>query len=115
MAAIDNADRIRTSALAEINKQALGEEITFDVWGDLIVENGGVVICYTMVFTKDLPLMASGPVLLGQGDKPSGHQRMMNVSRIQGAYPSEEQIAETVATALRQVREACAKALAGQN
>jgi hypothetical protein len=114
MAAIDNADRIRTAALAELDKQAFGDDISFDVFGDLIVENGAVVICYTMVFTKELPIMRSGPVLLGQA-KESGRQRMMNVSRIQGCYPSAEQITETVTTALRQLREACTQTLASSN
>ncbi|MGH3203862.1 MAG: hypothetical protein ACRDP5_17685 [Streptosporangiaceae bacterium] len=101
MAAVDTGSRIRITIVKTIQKHCFGEDVAFDVFPGIEVQNGAPVITYTMTFTKRSPI-------IGQG-------KMLNVSRINGADPTDAAVAEAVTTALTQLRELGEKLLASPN
>lgn len=62
----------------------------------LVGDDGKIVVCYTMILTKAVPLLRRGPVLLGQAAHGDGKPRMMSITRVQGSDPTDADIRETV-------------------
>ena len=101
MAAIDTGARVRATIADTITKQCFGEAIEFDVFPGVDVQDGRPVITYTMTFAKRSPI-------IGQG-------KMLNVSAVTAAVPTDEAITNAVANALRELRELSAKLVASPN
>ena len=56
MAATDTAARIRSAALAAIDKQCFGEDFGFDASPAIVGTPGGPVTVYTLIITMRSPL-----------------------------------------------------------
>jgi len=101
MPATDIAAKIRTTALAVIGKQCMGEDYGFDCMPMMITAGQHAVIIYLLVTTKRSPLLGQGP--------------LQNITQIQSPSPSEADVERAVTGAMRELRELSAKMLTGQN
>lgn len=102
MSALDVGARIRATAVAAIDKACLGEDFGVDC-APIVAQapGGGVVVVYQIITTTRSPLLGQGP--------------LMNVTVIQSASPTGEQVEQAVAEAMRGLRELASKILADGN
>src|SRR5438105_765018 len=100
MAAIDNASKLRATALATIDKACFGEDFGFDAAVSLAQSpTGAVMPVYTVILTKKSPLLGQGP--------------LVNVTQIPTPDPTAEQVEQAVTKAMAGLRELSTEILTG--
>jgi hypothetical protein len=100
MSAIDTAAKLRSAALATIDRQCFGEDFGFDATAVVApAPTGGVMVVYTMIVTKKSPLLGRSP--------------LVNVTQIQSPDPTGEQVEQAITQALSNLRDLSSKILTG--
>lgn len=97
MSAIDNGAKVRTAALAAVEKACFGEDFGVDATLSLAQSQAGVMPVYTLVFTTRSPLLGQGP--------------LVHVATIPSPAPTGEQIEQAVTQALKGLRDLSTKIL----
>lgn len=99
MAAIDNAAKLRATALAAIERQCMGEDFGFDaapVVGH--AQGGGAMALYALIVTKKNPILGQGP--------------LVNVTHLPTPAPTAEQVEKAVTDAMTGLRKYASELLA---
>jgi hypothetical protein len=101
MGAIDIAAKVRSAALAAVERQCFGED--FGVIATAVVAptpTGGFAVLHTLVVSTRSPLLGQGP--------------LVNVTQIQAPDPTGEQVEQAVTGAMKGLRELSSKILNDQ-
>ena len=101
MAATDNGVKVRTAALAAIDKACFGEDFGLDAAMQLAQTPNGVMPVYALVFTTRSPLLGQGP--------------LVHVATIPSPAPTGEQIEQAVTAAIKALRDLSTKILTDGN
>lgn len=98
MSAIDNGAKLRTAALAAIERACLGEDFGFDAAPMLgQAPNGSTMVIYSLILTKKSPLLGQGP--------------LAHVVHLPSLAPTTEQVEQAVGEAMKGLRDLSTKIL----
>lgn len=101
MAITDRAAHVRALIADALEKVSFGQDFSFDISCDLIPAAGRIAVSYTIVTSMSSPLLGKPP--------------MFTINEVQSVMPTADEVQETMAAAVRVLRDAAAKALAGGN
>lgn len=101
MAAIDVAAKVRTTALAVVERACLGEDFGVDSTATLVPGPTGVVVVYTLVLSLRSPLLGQGPLVV--------------MMQIPSPNPSTEQVEHAVTEGMKGLRDLSSEILRNGN
>lgn len=102
MGAIDTGAKVRTAALAAVDKGCFGEDFGVDATADLAqTPAGATVVVYTLILTMRSPLLGQGPLVV--------------ITQIPSPSPTAEQVEQVVTQAMKTLRDMSSRILAGDN
>lgn len=102
MAAIDIAAKVRSAALAAIEKQCFGEDFGVDAAVGVVPSpTSGAMVVYTIIVTKKSPLLGQGP--------------LVHVVQLPSPDPTTEQVEQAVTVAMSGLRDLSTKILTGDH
>lgn len=102
MGAIDMDAKVRSAAVAAIDKGCFGEDFGIDTSAVVApTPTGGAVVLYTLILTLRSPLLGQGP--------------LVNITQIPSPNPTSEQVEQAVTQAMKGLRDMSSKILAGDN
>lgn len=102
MGASDTMAKLRSTALATIERNCFGEDFAFDATTVVApTPAGGVMVAYTLILTTRSPLLGQGP--------------LMNVMQIPSPAPTAEQVEQVVIEGMKGLRALSTKILSGEH
>lgn len=101
MSAIDVAAKVRSAALAAVDKGCFGEDFGVDATATLVESPNGAVVVYTLIVSMRSPLLGQGP--------------LVTITQLPSPHPSAEQVEQAVTVAMKSLRDASTQILSDGN